>query len=232
MKSLLAGVSLLGAVGCGPVLCVARGAKVRVPGGTRPIEDLVDGDVVLCVDPETGKSVAATIFAVRQSRRECVRLLVDGTSLTATSDHPVYCPVSKSWADAGDWVVGKRTQLLRVHEERVEPVKVTGVSAYAGVFDVYDITVDHPLHNFVADGILVHNKQPPRLQCPTECVVNGLLHQQGAACTCADGPGGYAECERNGGPFCAGCKGATVAGVDAGDSDAGAPFPERLDQCK
>jgi hypothetical protein len=231
MKSLLAGVSLLGTLGCGPVYCVARGAKVRVPGGTRPIEELVDGDVVLCVEPESGKSTAATIFAVRQSRRECVRLLVDGTALTVTSDHPVYCPVTKSWADAGDWAVGKRTQLLRVQEGRVESVKVTGVSTDAGVFDVFDITVDHPLHNFVADGILVHNKQP-YLECPKECTVNGLLHAQGAACTCADGPDGYAECQRDSGPFCAGCKGSIVGSPDAGTGDAGSPFPGRLYQCK
>lgn len=27
----------------------------------------------------------------------------------------------------------------------------------AGTADVYDITVDHPLHNFIADGVVVHN---------------------------------------------------------------------------
>ncbi len=218
MKRLLAGFSVLGSVACGPTTsCVARGALVRVPGGTRAIEELCDGDVVVCVDPVTGVTAEAMIFAVRQARRECVQLATAQGALVATSDHPVYSPERKAYVPAGDWVTGQCTQLLSVSERGIAPVNVDVTSAYAGVFDVFDITVDHPLHNFIANGFVVHNKSLP-LVCPTECALNGLIVQQGAPCTCAGGPAGIAECRRVSGPVCLSCAGTTDT-TDGGDPE-------------
>lgn len=140
MKRLLLAAALSS---CG---CVARGSRVRVPRGEQLIEDLAVGDEIICVDPDTGEEATGRLAAVRSLHRECVRL----NDLTLTSDHPVYCPVTREWAPAGDWALGKRTVLHGVELSRVE--------VYAGVHEVFDLTVDHPLHNFVANGVLVHNK--------------------------------------------------------------------------
>lgn len=224
MKRLLAGFSVMGSVACGPtVYCIARGAQVRVPGGTRLIEELREGDHVVCVDPVTGVTAEAMIFAVVQARRECVRLTTAQGALVATSDHPVYSPERKAYVPAGDWVTGQCTQLLSVCERGIVAVNVDVTSAYAGVFDVFDITVDHPLHNFIANGFVVHNKSKAETPCPTVCSLNGLTVQQGAPCACAEGSMGTAECRRVSGPVCLSCQGSSNS-TDGGE-------PVLIDSC-
>jgi hypothetical protein len=163
----LVGAAALAASSC--LFCVARGSRVRTPRGERLIEELAVGDEVLCVDPVTGVLVAAALREVRSAVRECVSLSFAGVELVVTSDHPLYCPATREWAPAGDWALGRRTQLLHVDGETVAPVAVERVSAFAGVRTVFDLTVEHPLHNFVANGALVHNKSRVQ-QCDVETV--------------------------------------------------------------
>ena len=56
-----------------------------------------------------------------------------------------------------------------------------------------DLTVMHPLHNFVAAGVLVHNKTL-RITCESQ---DGGRSFGGEACTCQDGGTGLAQCEPN-----------------------------------
>jgi hypothetical protein len=213
VKRLLVVGALAGLMSCRG--CVARGARVRVPGGTRPIEELTPGDDVICVDPHSGELVVTPLVAVRSARRECVQLSVGTLTLTLTSDHPVYCPQTDQWAPAGDWALGNRTQLLEVTTEGVRPVEVTQVRTYCGVHEVFDLSVDHPLHNFVANGLLVHNKKHP----PDPCELpNGSFVTSGSDCTCPDGAIGAVSCDPSGDNFvCEGCSPA----ADAGPSDGG-----------
>jgi hypothetical protein len=181
MKKLLLGAALSFAA-CIPPGCIARGARVRTPRGSRPIEDLEVGDEVLCVDPELDVTHVTRITWRRVVQRECLTLSFDGGALQCTSDHPLYCPTSKGWHPAGDWALGKRTSLLQVTAEGQRVVEVTSVSTFSGVHDVFDLTVEHPLHNFVADGVLVHNKtnrQPP-------CADGGVPRE---SCQCPSSPG-------------------------------------------
>lgn len=222
MKRLLTSATLAGALACSPgagtidagvTTCVARGTLVRTPRGARRIEGIVEGDEVCCIDPLTREVAVAKVTAVRSAKRECVRVVLAHGELVLTSDHPVYCPDTKEWAPAGDWALGKRARLLRATEEAMEAVEVLGRELFAGVFDVFDLTVDHPLHNFVANGVLVHNK-PGRFP---RCILSDAgtaLH--GDACTCADGTSGVLQCyDDPHAPDCAGCP-------DAGVPDAGA----------
>jgi hypothetical protein len=204
MKKLLLGAALSFAA-CIPPGCIARGARVRTPRGSRPIEDLEVGDEVLCVDPELGVTHATRITWRRVVQRECLTLSFDGGALQCTSDHPLYCPTSKGWHPAGDWALGKRTSLLQVTSEGQRVVEVTSVSTFSGVHDVFDLTVEHPLHNFVADGVLVHNKQPPRVPCAD----GGVLRE---SCQCQSSPGtGFITCDINtNGAVCSGCAAACI----------------------
>jgi hypothetical protein len=187
MKNILFGAALSFA-SCFP-LCIARGARVRTPRGDRPIEALEVGDEVLCVDPDLGVTHVTRITWRRASQRECLMLSFDGGALQCTSDHPLYCPSSKAWHPAGDWALGKRNSLLQVTGEGQRVIEVTSVSTFSGVHDVFDLSVEHPLHNFVADGVLVHNKQPP----PITCADGGMSRQ---ACACAAGRGsGFISCD-------------------------------------
>src|SRR5262245_10760480 len=136
VKRIIAATSLATALGCGaptsempkgrtdtpptqpptsqpPTSCIARGSRVRRRRGWKRIEELAEGDDVLCVDPLSGELVVTQLTHVRSAMRECIRLSFDGGALTCTSDHPLYCPVNKEWAPAGDWALGKRTTLFR-----------------------------------------------------------------------------------------------------------------------
>lgn len=83
---------MLGALACGPIACIARGARIRTPSGLRLIEEIGEGDEVYCVEPDTGRLVAARVSATRSARRECVSLGFGAGELIATSDHPICCP--------------------------------------------------------------------------------------------------------------------------------------------
>lgn len=224
MKRLFAGAALAGALGCFPVTsCVARGARVRTPRGPWRIEDLREGDEIYCVDPERGELVSSVVTATRSAQRECVRLGFGETELVLTSDHPVYCPDSREWAPAGDWVTGKRSRVLHVTDHGVAPIVVTVQETFAGVFEVFDLAVAHALHNFVANDVLVHNKEPlpPRCELP-----DGGTVFEFDVCTCPDQTEGSVECVA-GNAVCVGCDSNADAGTgdggtsDGGESDAG-----------
>ncbi len=215
------------ALALGSSCCVAKGTLVRTPRGERRVEELQVGDEVTCVDPASGAQHVARISQVRTSRRECVALEAAGARLVCTSDHPVYDPATGTYADAGDWVLARRRQVLCVASEGAKAVvEVQDRSFDAGVHQVFDLTVDHPLHNFVADGVLVHNKTPPcgpadpttycanRVECPTRSVLVTVCTSQWGSpeCRCQLADGGFTP------PFDAGASdaGATDAGADAG----------------
>lgn len=154
-------------LGASAACCVAKGTRVRTKRGERLVEALQVGDEVTCIDPVTGQRVSTILSAMRTAQRECVTLSTNRGVLKCTTDHPLYDPDTATWADAGDWVLGKRSSLLWVPEaddaalERVVVEAGTTVS----LDQVFDLTVEHELHDFVANGLLVHNKPPP----PTPC---------------------------------------------------------------
>lgn len=216
MKRVIAAAAVaVAAVTCGPVnSCIARGARIRTPRGQRRIEELAVGDAIFCVNRTTGEKVETVITEIRVAKRECVSIDFEGGTLTCTSDHPLYCPETKTWGPAGDWVLGSRKVLLKIEDEGVKKVPVVTASTFAGLFDVYDLTVAHDFHNFVAEDILAHNKSIVR-QCGPAQSVRDLDR-----CTCGDGTTGIIQCEEDGGATCQSCglggDGGTDAGVDGG----------------
>jgi hypothetical protein len=75
--------------------------------------------------------------------------------------------------------------LLYVAEDRtVQRVAVERVTHEGGVVEVFDLSVDHPVHTFVADGIVVHNKPPPFP--PETCLTS---HRSPEFCACGSSVG-------------------------------------------
>ncbi len=185
--------------GCFTSSCVARGSRVLTPDGWRPIEDLAIGDLVYSVDEDTGERIATPVVAIKSSMREVGCVDVAGISLRMTSDHPVYCPVDQVYAPAGDWFLGKRTELAITSDAGLDRRAVERATTYVEVTEVFDITVEHELHNFVAEGILVHNKS-----FVTQCELDGKMVEDYSACTCAGGGAGRVYCDTV--PYC-GCIG-------------------------
>ena len=140
--------------------CVAEGALVATPQGLRAIERLRVGDAIWAVDPHTMQRVATRIAAIRSATRECLALQLGAGALECTPDHPIYSASSRTYVPAVRFLEGRAHEILRVDEDgaRVEPV--LAVRSDVGLRRVFDLTVESQHHNFVANGVLVHNKSP------------------------------------------------------------------------
>ncbi len=156
--ALVATLSLLTA--CPDDSCVAAGTDVATPCGTKRIEELRVGDAILCVDVATGRVLPTTIVAVRVSERPCVELVAaDGSTLRCTDDHPIYSPERGDYVAARAWVDGSCRALLVVGPDGgARELAVREVRANVGVHAVFDLTVATAHHNFIAGGVVVHNK--------------------------------------------------------------------------
>jgi hypothetical protein len=134
------------AQGCRRSSFVAGTRVLLADGRSKPIEDLDKGDRVLSTEVRTGataaKAVAATIATVGARTLVTITVDADGSAgsdtatVTATDNHPVWLPQSRTWVAAGDlragqwlrtaagsWVqveaVAKRTQRTRVYNASV-----------------------------------------------------------------------------------------------------------------
>ena len=158
---------LLLTAGCGgkpPIACLAEGTPVATPSGPVPIEALRLGDAVYSVNPETGERIVSRVVAIRSARRPALSLRTrSGRTVVATAEHPFYSPDTRGYEKLIRWQDGELDAQLRVaiHEdEQLVPDAVVSLMALPGTHTVYDITVSSRFHNFVAAGILVHNKSP------------------------------------------------------------------------
>ncbi|MEZ4453602.1 MAG: hypothetical protein R3B09_29370 [Nannocystaceae bacterium] len=146
-----------------PACCVASDTRVRTTGGTRAAGSLGVGDRLLSLELGSGRLVERTIVQVRRATRECVSLAWRGGELRCTADHPLYDPDGGLYRPAGDWISRGARRLLTCTGETPEVVEVVAAEVFAGVHEVVDLSVDDEPHNFVAGGVVVHNKSivPP-----------------------------------------------------------------------
>ncbi len=177
-KRWLVAMSALAQLSC----CIARGARVKTPRGDRNIEDLGVGDEVVVVDPVTREQHVGLVSAVRSAKRECAVINTSRGSLRLTPSHPLFDSARREWAPAGDWILGLRSALVHVDGD----AHVMSVERFVGIDDVFDVSVSHPLHTFVADGVVVHNKQPLTSPCTT---ASGDAVRSDDRCSCPLGDG-------------------------------------------
>lgn len=150
---------LLGCAGAAatPACCVAAGSRVRTPDGEVPIERLGIGDAVLSFDVQRGVLVPTRVSAIRSALRSCVSLRAKTSTLVCTPDHPIYMPDRASYEHAVAAIPGRPVALASAEGARATAVDSVGIPS--GLHTVIDISVESPLHNFVAEGVLVHNKE-------------------------------------------------------------------------
>ncbi|MBA3548052.1 MAG: hypothetical protein H0T76_16345 [Nannocystis sp.] len=142
----------------GPACCVSAATLVRTPRGEVAAGSLEIGDLVWSVDVASGGLVEGRIVAMRRATRECVALHWGDGTLVCTSDHPLFDPERGVYRPAGDWVTNAGRPLLRSAEAGVSPVLVARAESFVGLHEVVDLTLASEPHNFVAAGIVVHNK--------------------------------------------------------------------------
>jgi hypothetical protein len=151
----------------GPACCVRAQTRVHTPRGEVAAGSLALGDTVWSVDVTSGELRENRLVAVRRATRECVALHWPGGTLICTPDHPLHDPERGVYRPAGNWVTGGARQLLRGGEAGVGPVLVERTEVFAGLHEVVDLTLAGEPHNFLAAGLVVHNKSYASLG-PTE----------------------------------------------------------------
>jgi hypothetical protein len=130
--------------------CIPRGTMVQTPLGNRAIENLRPGDKLISLQlRENYAPVNTKISEVTSSRSpQCLRF---NQRWILTPTQPIRTPtawVEARYIKAGDYILNGSGEFVRIDQ-------VENLQQY---FEVYDITTDHPSHNYLADELVVHNK--------------------------------------------------------------------------
>ena len=121
--------------------CFLAGTPVDTPFGPCPIETLDRGDLVWITDEEP-----ATILSVLiATRADLVEVVTDAATVVCSPNHRFAVP--DGWCEASS-LAGKTL-------ERGQ--RVVSVLPFPGEHQVYNLEVNHPLHQYRVAGLLVHN---------------------------------------------------------------------------
>ncbi len=136
-----------------PPGCFLEGTAISMfDGSTKPIEQIKVGDNILAYDEESGEMKADRVKLVHEPVERGSYLLLNKT-IRLTREHPVLS--AGTWVQAGQLTVGGA-----VTGEDGNPVMVRSIEMIDGPVMVYNFAVN-PFETFVADGIIVHNKNIP-----------------------------------------------------------------------
>jgi hypothetical protein len=101
------------------------------------------------VDPITGVASLADVGHVHICT--AAELIVVNEELAYTSTQPLF--------SAGGAVrVGHLRPGMVVYDQQLRPYRIRTVRRLRGLFDVYDLSIRHPNHSYVSQGLLCHNK--------------------------------------------------------------------------
>lgn len=176
---------LIFASSCGSS-CLEESTLVKTSDGLQPIGTLGVGDVVISVDPFTGVEVANRVAQTTTTWAWCEKLVIGGKALWLTAEHPLYSPEARGFRPAQEWLSGELDRTLSENgaERATRP---------SGWLDqrpcrVVDLSVADAPHTFVAEGVVVHNKEVADCQIDEDCI-EGLVCVTGN-CRPDDGTGG------------------------------------------
>lgn len=136
--------------------CLHPDTLVHTTEGEIKIKDMKKPMKVYCMD-ENGKLTigqSSPSFITKKNTR-VLEVTVGGRILKLTDNHKVYVK-DKGWIEAEDLCIGDT--LIRVDGKELKSDKQSTIDKIelGEITDVYDITVDK-YHNFVAEGVIVHN---------------------------------------------------------------------------
>ena len=145
--------------GRGAGKCLVKGTLVTMADATeKPIAEVQIGDRVVTVDVATLKPRRARVAMVMRQPAKPLRHIVthSGRNLRCSFDHPILTPAG--WVQA--WKIEPDTQVaeLCAGGRNVRWVAVVANEAQPAE-PLWDLTVEDD-HNFVANGIVVHNTIP------------------------------------------------------------------------
>jgi hypothetical protein len=135
--------------------CFPAGTLILVPGGTKPIERVREGDLIMTVDPD-GNGSPGKVAAVFVTTNRLVKVATDAGNLVTTETQPLSL-VGGGLRAAGALKAGDR--ICRWEGGKRQVITVRSVSATGREERVFNLVVgDHAI--FVADGFLARSKPP------------------------------------------------------------------------
>ena len=159
-----------GGDGCGSCgCCFLPTTQVQTPDGPVAISQLTVDQIVTAYDEVTQEYTTATVAQVLRhgeagvdqhdfNAAPLLELQHEQGKLIVTANHPIYDTVTATFKPAGDFEVGN-TLLTQT-----QPVSITGVTELEEAEHleadkiVYNLTLTAGPHTYIADGIVVHNK--------------------------------------------------------------------------
>jgi len=143
-----------------PPLCFTGDTLISTPTGPVPIDQLAAGDTVLSYDLATGSFVPGRVASVfsREVRGYLSVHLGDGTTIRVTGEHPFYDAASGSYRAIKTFHPGE--SVSHVTPDGLAPLQIVSIERIDEAVRVYNLHVDDDDHNYVAAGVLVHNKTP------------------------------------------------------------------------
>lgn len=141
--------------------CFPAGTLVRVPGGTRPVEGLHEGDLVSTLG-EDGEVLRARVAGVFATRNRLVEVRTEGGRLVTTGTQPL-CLAGGGFRQAADLKAGDR--ICRWGGEGRRPVAVLEVRPTGREGRVFNLVLGEPT-TFIAGDFLVRSKPPAPVPVP------------------------------------------------------------------
>lgn len=168
-----------GASGGNVFHCFAAGTRIATPDGPTPIDQLRVGDHVYGYDLQAGAVVISSVTAtmLHPDAQVGELTLASGAVLLSTPEHPIYSESQGDFAPAERIADSSTLLALQSAGEgpltrplAVERVSTQGyrLSASRARETVYNISVAG-VQNYFAEGVLVHNKPPPKVP-PAVCL--------------------------------------------------------------
>ena len=170
--------------------CFLAGTKIDTPNGEKLIEELQKGASIFAVDPLSGKRVATIVNQVFVSKQD--RYLIihteDGGIVRTTAYHPFYNGLINIFMRIENFSIGDK--LVRVISGNRSLVSIEDIEVINKTVIVYNLSVEHDYHTFLAGNYIVHNKTPtptpgpptvtpisfPINNCPPDCSEIDLKH--------------------------------------------------------
>ncbi len=137
-----------GGYGGGGGGCLLAGTPILMANGKlMPIERIKPGDMIMAFDEKTNQRMPdkVKIASIQESNGY---MLINGR-IKITGNHPCY--VAGKWINARDLKAGDKLLTSEGKNEIVKSITVVDKQVLVYNFEV------NPLHNYFADGVLVHN---------------------------------------------------------------------------
>lgn len=157
--------------------CLEESTLVKTSDGLQPIGTLRVGDMIISVDPLTGVEVANRVAQTTTTWAWCEKLVIGEKALWLTAEHPLYSPEARGFRPAQEWLSGELDRTLSENgaERATRP---------SGWLDqrpcrVVDLSVADAPHTFVAEGVVVHNKDVAECLSDEDCI-------EGRVCVAGD----------------------------------------------